>query len=370
MVKHDASMGDYMQRVRDKVLEILSCYLATFKEKLMTKYEPAQTDGKLPGALDTTTSYANQTKRDRPQNLESVVQGETLTRENCSSRYEDRQTPKYRPSPPSSGESLSSVFSEDDWVFVGRCVSGEKFPDFACSPPLISASSATSVWSSDPEAEIKARNYSPFPTSLNKRAVKSENSLQLRLDTANDRIDSHDVVKCDQQKNFKKTNNPRLIKGSAKIRPSTSSKDSSQLLPDSENYREQHFRAPSPITEPKAADSGLTSSKVTSSKAPQTPVDSVPDTHLQKNPLPLSTGQPSQGGTASKSQVKDQTYIGGVPVYRFLDSSLQSESAKQHGGNFSRASISVPNRQRRPSLKYRSNKAKRAFLKLFKPLPN
>ncbi|XP_011672620.2 uncharacterized protein LOC105442328 [Strongylocentrotus purpuratus] len=222
----------YIQRIRRKVLEILSNYLGTFKNQLLAKYGSEPTDplalqeeetvcGSISGdpiscTMANTESLTNHIDKSQTSGMQSV----TDTNNVCEN-------------------SLSDI-SFDDWVSVGRCLSRENY--FDQSPRVsVSASPATLRWSSDPEAENSFGSYRQPDRKTQACTAGTPREVRSELDNTRRHPPSDKAVTSGET--FKKTINKKLIKNSqgSKEKPRQQI-TTPAILTETDDYHADHFR--------------------------------------------------------------------------------------------------------------------------------
>lgn len=224
----------YIQRIRRKVLEILSNYLGTFKNQLLAKYGSESID---PLALQEDETVCGSVSGD-PISC-TMANTESLTNHIDKSQTSRTQSVTNT----NVCENSLSDISFDDWVSVGRCLSRENY--FDQSPRVsVSASPATLRWSSDPEAENSFGSYRTSDRKTQSSTAGTPREVRSELDNTRRHSPSDKAVTSgDKSETFKKTINKKLIKSSQ----GSTEKPRQQIttppiLTETDDYHADHFR--------------------------------------------------------------------------------------------------------------------------------
>nr|XP_054773998.1 uncharacterized protein LOC129282088 [Lytechinus pictus] len=295
----------YMQRIRRKVLEILSDYLATFKSQLFSKYGSEPTD-------------QSDIKGEDKDTVSGCVSGEpsSYTMANTDSflsRVEKNSGIHSVTNTNVCGNSLSDI-SINDWVSVGRCLSRENY--FDQSPRLsVSASPATSRWGADLEAEC---SFGAYRKTQSCTAAATSTEVRTEHEDTRRRPQGANYVLSEVEQNtmtretFKKTSNKKLIKKSRGSMEKQQQKiESSPLLTETENFHPNHFRYDK---------------------------DSVNDKGTSVRPKAGAANGDGNNGTSSLEKPEvPMSYTGGVPTHLYYNRGSADSVTRKRASNKSPA---------------------------------
>ncbi|XP_041485945.1 uncharacterized protein LOC121432155 [Lytechinus variegatus] len=297
----------YMQCIRKKVLEILSDYLATFKNQLFSTYGSEPTD-----QLDI--------KGEDKDTVSGCVSGEpsTYTMANTDSflsRVEKNSGIHSVTNTNVCGNSLSDI-SINDWVSVGRCLSRENY--FDQSPRLsVSASPATSRWGADLEAE---GSFGAYRKTQSCTAAATPTEVRTEHEDTRRRPQGAHCVTSEVEQNtmsretFKKTSNKKLIKKSRGSMEKQQQKiESSPLLTETEDFHPDHFRYDK---------------------------DSVKGTSVGPK-AGAANGDGNKGTSSLEKPEVPMNYIGGVPTHLYYNRGSADSVSRKRASNRSPAMVKM-----------------------------